>query len=357
MNTLVLSGGGAKGAYTAGVIYHLLEKQVAGEPFQLAIGTSTGALAAGPALLEDHRYLRNVYVGVDDSDIMQNSWLGKLVSLFVKGSVPIQASMEPLYQILKKYYIDDGKLEVLQQSGKTLIATSVNARTGKIEYVSSNEVGNSISAKTFIRSILASASVPLFTRPVKIYENEPGHKYQNDLFYDGGIKEFLPLQQAIRLGAEKIWAISNHPPRFNTTEWGGNTRPENVNFIKILKWLISSTLNEVERGDLFRALAFHRIGLARTELQSLSSTKGWDKKTTQQLLKIIDDIFPFIPDKLKELHVITPSRPMAASLEFDPEVMLGYFTDGILTARSYRNNLHNSSGHADINEFINCKLI
>ena len=52
MKALVLSGGASKGAFTAGVVRYLLWKKEM--DFDLAVGTSTGSLVAGPALLNDY---------------------------------------------------------------------------------------------------------------------------------------------------------------------------------------------------------------------------------------------------------------------------------------------------------------
>ncbi len=146
MKALVLSGGASKGAFTAGVVEYLLRKEKM--DFQLAVGTSTGSLVGGPALLGDYNYLANIYTTVANDDILDNSFVGKIL-----GS-PIDASMEPLHKLLKKYYLNQSHLEELIHTGsKTLVVSMVNARTGKVHLVSSDTVGvgpGKIKHETFV---------------------------------------------------------------------------------------------------------------------------------------------------------------------------------------------------------------
>lgn len=116
MRALVLSGGGSKGAFTAGVTKYLLRDQ--GMEFDIAVGNSTRSLVGGPALLEgEHDYLSNIYVSVSDSDIFKNSFFGSLNFLGIQDG-PIGASMDPLHDLLKDYYLTDGKLQELIDNDK-----------------------------------------------------------------------------------------------------------------------------------------------------------------------------------------------------------------------------------------------
>ncbi len=343
METLVLSGGGAKGAFTAGVVYHMLKvRQHAATndaekaPFDFAIGTSTGSLVAGPALLGERYDLRDSYVGVTNNDILNNSWFGKLASLIFSTPILVQADMDPLYQLLKLYYIENGKLELIRNKAKLCVVTMVNTRTGKIQFMSSGDLGIDYqNPETYVRGVLASASEPVFCQPIQVYKDEPGHPNEKDLFYDGGVKEFLPLTYAYRNGATKVWAISTHKPKFNETDWGGTKAPDDVNILSVLKWVLDSTLNEVERGDLFRGVAYSRLGRARKELTQLTDDFGLNAIQKQKLLKLLDNVFPFTSDQANGLYVISPSRAMSASLEFDPKEMYTYFINGRLDAEKY----------------------
>ena len=286
MQALALSGGGAKGAFTAGVVYYMEDDL--GMSFDLAVGTSTGSLVGGPALLGEFQYLRNVYTSVENADILKNSYLGQLISLVAGEEIPVQSSMDPLRKLLTDWYLgDENKIAKLQQQGKTLVATSVNARTGEITYVSSDSVitdvtpnvPNGIRPDTFISGILASASIPIFCKGVKVFDKEQGHPNQNDIFWDGGVKEFMPVDEAVRMGATSVYAIPTVAIKPRGAAWAGTTDPNKTDLLKILKWIIDSALNEVEMGDMFRAYAYLRVGQAREKIKAAATEANLDAAT------------------------------------------------------------------------------
>jgi len=169
---LALSGGASKGAFTAGVVrYLLMEKNL---KFRIAVGTSTGSLVGGPALLGEYNYLRDFYVSVRDADIYKNSTLGTLINAIGLMRGPIGADMERLKRLLEDYYITKGKLEDLcnHPDAKILVVSAINVRTGKVVFVDSDMVKDGrIDGATFVDAIVASCSEPFFTKPIQIFKN------------------------------------------------------------------------------------------------------------------------------------------------------------------------------------------
>ncbi len=317
MKALVLSGGASKGAFTAGVARYLLWKQ--GMEFDIAVGTSTGSLVAGPALLNDYDYCSDIYVSVEDKDIFRNSLIGRIATAidkfvsFVSG--PIDAVLNPLRKILEDYYFDEGKLDELLESGKEMIVSVVNVRTGKVQFVSSNQVKTGdITRHSFISAIVASCSEPFFTKPIRIFERDTDHPNHNDLFYDGGVKEFLPIEKAVTCGADEIWAVSTHPLKFETTEWGSGTLPEEASFFDALKWTIGTFFDEVARGDRFRAEMYYRWTKIR-ELIAQRAPQLLDERLVKEFL---------YGNVLPDLHLIHPANHLPTSMKFEPAVMWKY---------------------------------
>ncbi|UCD18304.1 MAG: patatin-like phospholipase family protein [Candidatus Zixiibacteriota bacterium] len=343
---LVLSGGASKGAFTAGALKYLLRDKTM--DFKAAVGTSTGALAGGPALLGEYEYLSNIYGYVSDSDIYKNGPFFKLLNLFLKVG-PVAASMKPLHKLVHDYYITQGKLDELKRREKEFVVTTVNVHTGKVEYISSKQYANGeITAETFINGVVASCSEPVFTRPIQIYEHEAGSTSKDTLFYDGGVREFLPFDYAIKkLAADEIWAISTHPMKTEETEWGNSTKPDKVNLLKALGWTISLLLNEVERGDLFRAYAFYRLDRVKARIKEIADTLTLSPEDTAKLIAACEDMFPGERAPLKKLYVITPSKPMNTSLEFDPAIMFTYHESGYLAAEKFFEDLHPEFAETD----------
>jgi len=334
MKAFVLSGGASKGAFTAGVMRHLIRQGIH-QGFKMAIGTSTGSLVGGPALLGDHNYLNNIYTSVHNSDVFRNSFIYWLINE-IKNIGPIDASMAPLTKLVRHYYITKNGIDKLIDSGKEFVVTTVNVFNGEVTYVSTKQVAaGEISDETFVRAIVASCSEPVFTEPIQIYGTETGSPYQHDLYYDGGVREFLPFQYAMNLGADEIWAVSTHQIKKDITEWGDSTSPDKVSLVKALAWTIGTLTNEVERGDLFRACVGYRLSHIKAEIKKTCEDNNISTAVIDQFMNICDNMFPGKDMTIPKLHVITPTTPMKTSLEFDPAIMQNYFVDGELDAERY----------------------
>lgn len=324
----VLSGGASKGAFSAGVVQKILENDPDID-FKYAIGTSTGSLIGGPALLRDTDYLANAYTTMANSDILDNSFIGSILKM------PIGASMEPLHRQLKAYYLAGHHLRDLIDQGKTLVVTTVNVRTGKVHLISSDRVkAGKIGEETFVKAILASCSEPVLTKPVRVFENEVNSKYRNDLFYDGGVKEFLPFEQAVALKANEIWGVSTHKLVSAETEWGGTSSPDDVGIIDALKWTISSLLDEIARGDRFRADIYFRYSKSVAGLKAVAVQLGLDDDKIESLIEPLKGITP-LGHSLKKLYLIYPTTAMRTSLEFNGRIMMGYLREGRRVAQRF----------------------
>ena len=336
MRALVLSGGGSKGAFTAGVVEYLLTRDKEMH-FDFAVGTSTGALAGGPALINDHDYLTKIYTGVKNRNIFRNSFFVCVLNLFgiIKG--PFQADLEPLQQLVEDYYIINGKLNELIKHKKELVVTAVNVRTNKVEFISSKQVDEgSIQPKTFIKAIIASCSQPVFTKPVQIFANEEGSPFKSDLFYDGGVKEFLPLEHAALQRATEIWAVSTSPLMNSETGWGGCKAPDKVGACEALSWTINGLLSEVARGDRFRADLYARWERTRQALITRAENAGLQPEVAKGLLNLSEKDSPTFGISVPQLRLISPKDELpGAGLNFDPAVMEEYLKQGRLTAEEF----------------------
>lgn len=324
----VLSGGASKGAFSAGVVQGILESDQ-NIDFKYAIGTSTGSLVGGPALLRDLDYLANAYTTMANSDILNNTLIGSILG------TPLGASMEPLHRQLRTYYLDHHRLDDLIGSGKILIVTTVNVRTGQVHLISSEMVrNNQIAPATFVKAILASCSVPVFTKPVAVFEDETSSKYRHDLFYDGGVKEFLPFEQAVKLGVDEAWGVSTHRLESAETDWGGSGKADQVGILDALKWTVSTLLDEVARGDRFRADIYFRYSKGIASLKTVAAGLGLDNAQIESLVEPLGQIPP-LGHGLKKLYLIYPTRRMDSSLDFNERIMMGYLREGRRVARRF----------------------
>jgi predicted acylesterase/phospholipase RssA len=333
MKALALSGGGSKGAFTAGAVKYLLTEEKMS--FDLAVGTSTGSLVGGPALLGDGDYLRDVYTSVADPQIFNNSFAGAVLGRANLLDGPLDARLTPLHKLLKEYYLEGGKLRAILDSGKTLVVACVNVRTGGVHFVSSRDVAaERIQPITFVRAIVASCSEPVFTRPIQVYESEETSPYRKDLFYDGGVKEFAPIEHAVKLGADDVWAVATSPIRIEETPWGGKTDPGDVSLVDALAWTVDAFWAEVYRTNRFRAHVYVRWERARRELMARLRAEGLSEDRARQVLDLPPECRP-ADLALPSLRLLTPRTMLPTALEFDPAIMLKYLAEGEIVAEKF----------------------
>lgn len=332
VRALALSGGGSKGAFTAGVVRHLLLD--AGLSFELATGTSTGSLVGGPALLGEADYLVSMYTRVADEQIFNNSVVGHILTQTGALAGPLAARLTPLHKLLKDYYLDQGKLAALTATGKILEVASVNVRTNAVHYVSSKEVADgTLRPETFVRAILASCSEPVFTQPVQVYKDEAGSPFRDDLFFDGGLKEFLPVERAVARGGTDVWAVATSPIPLPSTPWGGSGNA-GTSTLDALVWTIETFWAEVYRNNRHRADLCMRWQRARRTFKERLLAKGMSATEADVVLDLPAGEAP-AASTLEALHVLTPRSPLPTSLQFSPAIMQGYVAEGDIVAQRH----------------------
>lgn len=238
---LVLSGGGARGAYEAGVIHYLrtmLPLEISRKRrFDVICGSSVGAINAcflaasahdlahqGNRLYEIWKHLRqeNVYRRdmVSFARLIAYSFFGITRNLFrrvpAEDAAPIKKkhfrgllNTAPLLSFLRQI-IPWGQISVniRNELVKAVSVTATNIHTGRLElfvekHPSLPYTGHYVFHETKLESYhaLASAALPFFFETVRIHKN---------YYMDGGIRLNTPMSPAIQLGAEKILVIGLH---------------------------------------------------------------------------------------------------------------------------------------------------
>jgi NTE family protein len=229
----VLSGGGSRGAYEAGIIHYLrtdLRKRLGRHvPVDIVTGTSVGAINAA--------FIAATQSDLDSqADQIVSAWrslrIEELISLRARdvlraGRMMLGADPPPPEPGSFRYggLLDTSGLEkfVLRTipwrgidrslRTKSLHAISVSAThvgTGHtVVFLSSAEpVPREWSRDPFVRHraarigprhVLASAAIPLLFPAVKIGE---------EFFTDGGLRQNTPMSPAIRLGADRLLLVS-----------------------------------------------------------------------------------------------------------------------------------------------------
>jgi predicted acylesterase/phospholipase RssA len=195
INYLALSGGGANGAFGAGL---LLGWTAAGDrpEFNIVTGVSTGALIAPFAFLgpEQDAQLKNFYTTTSTKDILA---IHPLIKILTGESA---ASSEPLRQTLRKIFDEKMMATIAAQydRGRRLYIGTTNLDADRpviwdIGAIAAS--GNPQSAELVTDVLLASASIPGVFPPVFI-EVEAAGKGYDEIHVDGGTSSQVFLYPA-----------------------------------------------------------------------------------------------------------------------------------------------------------------
>lgn len=308
---LVISGGGAKGAFAAGVVKHLFLAYRETGWFAITGGTSTGALIAPMAALmaapdpmgsEALHTLERMYTTVTTSDILEKQ---SILELIQRRDALYES--DPLNDLLHRQLRPDW-FEWLQSSGAPdSYVVYTNYQSGQKVTVSPKDEG--MDRERFIQAMLASASVPVVMEATVI---------DDDVCYDGGVRDLLPFGRAIRLGAETIVPVFLDPEEFSAT------RHRFRRMDKVLLRTLAILVDETGRND-FAMASLVNIGIkAREEI--LRAFSG-DESALQKLQEVFNrEEFRalFGPEKrlVKIVTGLRPDEPLTEdSLTFEPAHM------------------------------------
>lgn len=227
---VVLSGGGARGAYQVGLLRYIA-RRFPDLHFPVLVGTSAGALNA--AHLAQHQGTLREAVDsladlwrsvtaeqvfrVDALALTRNTgrWLRRLVSGGRGGDVRTRGLVdtEPMREMLERVLSpEDGSLPGIEENIRrgrlrALAVSTTNYTTGdSVVWVQGREIETwersrrkSIHSNISVEHVMASAALPVFFPAVKIGSHWYG---------DGGIRLTAPLSPALHLGARRILTIA-----------------------------------------------------------------------------------------------------------------------------------------------------
>ncbi|MBI9106535.1 MAG: patatin-like phospholipase family protein [Spirochaetales bacterium] len=179
---LVLSGGGAKGAYEVGVWKALIDLEV---EIDAVYGVSVGAVNGAAIAAGDYQKIQNLWLGITKSDVMNISEAGQRV---LEGSFSMRDLADAAGEIIEHKGIDVSPLRALLETSINedeiraggrdfgLLTFSLTEFENKYVYISDIPEGE------LIDYILASANFPLFQRQIingkeyidgAVYKNVP----------------------------------------------------------------------------------------------------------------------------------------------------------------------------------------
>jgi NTE family protein len=298
---IVLSGGGARGAYEAGVVLGIMEVlKPSAPPFQVLCGTSVGALNAAYLAAHAHRPDMNAaglveqwhaldvtrHLKLDMRGLLgwKRDWSGEAGTLprlvgrslldaaaleeVARRRVPWQRLHENVAQglvravVVSALHISSGK--TMQFAELAPDATFVNSRDPRrVLHVGPIDSDH----------VLASAAIPLLF---------PARRVGEEYFCDGGVRFNTPIAPAIRCGAERLVVISllsQEAPDTDPTPEAQRMRAYNSPIFLIGK-VLNALLLDPLRYDLQVLDRFNRLIAA---LESSLSTSDLD--SVQRVLR------------------------------------------------------------------------
>ncbi len=215
MKVLCLSGGGARGAFQAGVIEMLASQ---GAKWDCVVGTSVGSLnAAGVAFL-DTKQVRDIWFGIrGDGDIIGTHWLSLLWASGVY-------TLKPLRRLLER---------VLPKGRSPSIPAYFavcDLADGRMHYVPAG-----IDMAYNLDNIVASCAMPSIMEPV------------SQTMVDGGVRDVIPLSFAVKeLKADEVTVIACSPIKPLLDPW----KPSFPKIVSYLGRTIEAMGLEIVQQDL-----------------------------------------------------------------------------------------------------------
>ena len=258
MKALVISGGGAKGAWAGGFVEFLSKE--AGMNWDILIGSSTGSLLVPLIAVNAFEDLKKAYTTSHQRDIFSNcpfilhrSEEGfkasfnhfRILLQFMQGRKTFGESRNLKHLISRAF--PEKTWEALQASGKQVIDTVSNLTHNQVEY----KYARDCTYEDFCDWIWMSCNlVPFMSLAIK-----DGCEYA-----DAGFGNPIPIQEAISLGATEIDAIVLQPRHKVST-----SPPASNAFMLMLK-TFNFMQNQLAHDDIQMGLSESRLSGNRTRL-------------------------------------------------------------------------------------------
>lgn len=277
---IVLSGGGARGAYEAGVLLGIMQVlQPREPPFQVLCGTSVGALNA--SYLAAHAHLPNM-----GADKLAAEWraldVTKHLKLDLRGVLGWKrdwgAGAGKAAGMVGRSLLDAGAVEGIVRDRVPWQQLHANVEAGRIDALVVSALHIASGRTTIFAELAPGASITNSKDPRRVLELTeigadhvlasaaipllfPARKVRDEYFCDGGIRFNTPIAPAIRAGADKLVVVSLLSQE--SAEVEARSKPERVEAYNSPLFLIGKVLNALlldpMRYDLQVLERFNRL--------------------------------------------------------------------------------------------------
>lgn len=283
---LVLSGGGAKGAFQVGVMEELISRK--GVEFDIFGGVSTGCLQAVGGAQGQIEEMKQFWLAIENrKDIYKKRFFGLIGGVFGADSL---YKAKPLRDKIRDFV----KPQLLQASGKKLIVGAVSLQTG--EFTAYREDDPDIA-----EWIIASTAVPVAFKTLE--KDDEQH-------VDGGVRDLTPLSAVMDLKPSAIIVVLASPRAREPKD------KKFDNLIKIGMRSVGILENEVFRTDVSRAELINDLVAANEALAA--NVAGLNLSDAEKLTLTSTFSSTLARYNIVPIFIIEPDELFYESLEFDP---------------------------------------
>jgi hypothetical protein len=298
---LAVSGGGADGAFGAGLLTGWTEAGTRPE-FKLVTGVSTGALTAPFAFLGPawDPQLTTVYTGIKPSDVFEKR--GFTAAIWDDA----MSDTAPLWRLISRYVNQEMLAAIAGEyaKGRLLLigTTDLDARRPVIWNIGAIAASGQPQALDLFRKILlASAAIPAFFPPVLIDVEVNGQHYQ-EMHVDGGAIAQMFLYPPALAHAEILRTKTSRPIR---------------------AWLIRNSRLDPDWASVERST----MGIAQDAITTMIQTSGMNDVNRIYLTTVRDHVD-------YNLAYIGPDFTLKAEEDFDPVFMNALYQYGRTKAQA-----------------------
>ena len=291
---IVLSGGGAKGAFQVGVLDALIQDKKVN--FNIAVGTSTGAIQAAAVAQDDIPRLIQFWTSIKKPDDIYRKRGGTLLSI-ITGQ-PSLYTTTPLKALLRQS-IDEQKIKT---SGKRLRIGIVNLTNGEFRTVGEN-------ASNLADWVYASCAMP-FVFPPQDSRDVLGNDEQ---WVDGGVRDVTPLDAALNERPRAVLVVRASAPA------GPKVPKKYESLVSIGLRAVDILQNEVSINDLKNVNLINQLLNSRDRVHlELKAVGLTDPQIAKAMLSLETAISQF---RLIPVKVIEPPQNLYDTLDFKPELI------------------------------------
>lgn len=282
---LVLSGGGAKGAFQFAAEKY--SREVKGYKWSVIAGVSVGALNGTLLAMEKYERLDELWKNITREDVMTgelNFWA--ILKMFF-GAKSIYGN-DPLWKLIQE--------EVEPERVKSdLRIGAVSLQTGEYRRFKPEDPG-------FKKAVLASTAIPIVWAPIDVLPDCPS-------MVDGGVRNVSPLGDVLDTEPDEVVIINcgprKPPPRVDPMR----------NVLEIGKRALDIALNEIFMTDVREFIRINRnVSEASDKGVTLHNEEGKEFKHY-------------------EYKIIEPDEPLDDTLDFSREALERSMSIGLEKAK------------------------